>query len=279
MMFRAVMLGLTAGLCALTSGEAANVPQMQYVRQRESLPLVRVLVAHDVPNAMIEVHGNYILTDPYQGDVVSRRIYGKQRLIEPLPGGLKWGEVFPNLFQIKITPGSPESSVTVNGLNYRGNIYVYDIGGTISIVNEVPIEEYVMGLLTAQIDEPLPDEALAAIAIAARSNAFYQATHSPNPYWDVDARAVGYSGEHLSTHGKTTEQAVTGTRYMVLAQQRMGETNVILPLQWSRTEASGSHGELVLSVPTAVQLAERGAHAAQILQTQFPATIIQRICD
>lgn len=271
-----------AALCmaGLSQLDAASTSTFHhYTRERAQAPTIRILVANDIPQANLQVVGNYNLVDPHQGNILGRRMYGKQRVIEPLPSGLKWGEEFPAIYQLKFVPGSPETNIIVNGTAYRGNVTIYDIGGTISIINEVPIEEYVAGHLAAHVNEMLPEEAFAALAIAARSNAYYQAIHPQNRYWDVDASVVGYEGDVNLSEDHLAQQAVNATRFMVLTQPNNspGDVDVVLA-PWSQDPATGKAKD-ALQVSDAAAQADAGNHAAQILQSRFPVAVIQRIYD
>lgn len=277
---RMILPCLALSLYASTPGQAI-IPGHQHVFANEVSrpPNIRVLIIHDVPSANLEIQGGYTLSDPYHGNSVGRRLHGKQRVIEARPMGLRWGEEFPGLFQLKITPSGPDSTIFVDGIPYRGTVTFYDIGGTLSAVNELPVETYVAAQLGAQ-QSMLPPEAFAALAIAARSQAYYQSNHPKNPYWDVDAQASRYSGERDGEVAEAAIAAVNGTSYMVLTQgENVQNQPEIYPAQWAPTVNSSVKGLAVLSATEASLLAERGVNAAQILEKTFPGTSLQRMCE
>lgn len=256
--------------------EAAAGQSQLFTKERRQAPVMRILIGHKLPNAQLEVKGNYNLIDPYQGVILGNRLYGKSRLIEPLATGLKWGEEFPGLYQLKVLPSGPQSLVIVNGVPYQGNVTFYDVGGAISIVNELSVEEYLTTQLANQTNSKLPDEALAAIAIAARSQAYYQMSHPKSAHWDVDAQNVGYKGARQTSRTLDVEAAVNATRFMVLTQpQRSGEIE-IFPALWAVGEDSPPNSATLVATQ-AILKAQSGAHAAQILEQTFPGTFLQRI--
>ncbi len=66
-----------------------------------------------------------------------------------------------------------EGEIEVDGLKYRGNMdLVHDEKGTLTVINDVALEDYVEGVLAGEIPHDWPLEALKAQAIAARTFAF-----------------------------------------------------------------------------------------------------------
>lgn len=243
---------------------------------RPEAPTIRVLLLHNVEKANLESRGKYSLYDPYTNSHISTRFTGKSRTIQTLSDGLKWGEAFPGLYQIKIKPDDAASSTVINGRDYSGDVYIYDIGGTISIVNQIPVEEYVRSILNEYQNQNLEPEALAALAIAARTNAYFQATNPKNTYWAVDAEKVGYHGRIQNT--PAIENAVRATRYMIMSRTGVYE-GVATPFACQFEAAEGGQpakdSEVSqISLEEANTMAQQGAHAAQILAKAFPGTTI-----
>lgn len=285
MTYRTMLLSI-ALLMGATHSEAAvfaRIKETNFTPNRACDPMVRALILHDVDSASVEVVGHYMLVDPKDGSLISPpRVRGKLRDFEPLASGLKWGEEFPDRYQVKIIPSREDGHVAVNGVVYPGSITVYDVGGSISIVNEVPIEDYIMETLGPQLPTGLSPEALNAIVITARTDAYYQATHGRSPYWDVDSTSVGYHGlADLGTIAEPLEAAIQATRYMVMTLPSQDAQVAVFPAKWERAvgeepAATGRKGP-VLTVAQATSLSDSGANAAQILAKVFPNIYIQRI--
>jgi stage II sporulation protein D len=239
-------------------------------------PNIQVLIAHDQPGAILEVKGKYKLYDPYAQKYISTRFIGKRKFIQPLADGLKWGEEFPGVHQIKIMPDDSKTTTLIDGIEYKGSVYVYDIGGSISIVNEVPLEEYLLVLLTPQFKQKLPEELAAALSITARTQALYQIKNAPTPYWTVEADKVGYEGNAVVAMNSGIAEAVRETKHMVLTSQGA-------PFQaaWGSASGGSVQGDAPvfsrLSFFEAEKLAQDGAHAAQILERAFPGAKLQNI--
>lgn len=117
-----------------------------------------------------------------------------------------------------VRPEGP-GEVWVDGKKYRGIIEIdRDRNGTITLVNELSIEDYVMGVLAGEIPSSWPMEALKAQAIAARTFAVFQQSESrrkKQPY-DLENTALFqmYLGSQLVND--RIRQAVTATRGEVL---------------------------------------------------------------
>jgi stage II sporulation protein D len=63
-----------------------------------------------------------------------------------------------------------EGQIEVNGKSFKGAMEIIgELGGTLTVINELPLEDYVMGVLAGEIPRDWPLEALKAQAIAART--------------------------------------------------------------------------------------------------------------
>ncbi len=247
-------------------------------------PTIKVLVAHDADALTVEVKGKYNLYDPFKNKLISTRFVGKNHLMQPLSDGLKWGEKFPGVFQLLIKPDNTNTTTLIDGIEYRGSLYVYDIGGTISIVNEVDIEDYLHSILSMQLNKPQSAEALAAVVIAARTHTYHSATTAQNPYWHVDGAKVGYQGQGITSRINGLDQALASTRYMVM-NLKGPTSNEIVPFSLQVVQSNQERNAILekglagLSVDEAEDLAQKGNHAATILSKSFPNTSISLIHD
>lgn len=244
-----------------------------------SPPLIRVLIVHDKAGATLEVSGKYKIIDPHLNEHVSTRFVGKRKFIQAINDGLKWGEEFPGIYQIKIVPDHPRTTTLVDGVEYRGALYIYNIGNSISIVNELYVEDYLNSVLTHQYQEPLPKEAQAAISIVERTNAYYSVFHPKNKFWDVDASVVGYQGYVLNQNPYSIRNAVKTTRYMILSKKaKEGGSFTPFQGQWESHPGEGRSSVISdVSLHQVVEMAKQGENAGQILAKAFPGTTIQWI--
>jgi len=73
----------------------------------------------------------------------------------------------------RLTVSSAEK-IRINGKNYRGLLDFYPRDKGLLLVNELPLEEYLVGLINCEISSLWPIEAVKAQAVIARSYAIYQ---------------------------------------------------------------------------------------------------------
>lgn len=250
------------------------------LKEQDNSHTIRVRVLHEVPKVELGVTGSYLLMDPYNKNDVHNRIYGKSATLQPMANGLKWGEEFPDMHQIKVLPTTPKTEILLNGKPYLGLLTFYEIGDsrTLSVVNDLNIEDYVANLLMRSLTGTEPQEAINALAIAARSTAYYQVQHPRNrQFWDVDGITVGYLGpiDFAPAPAVITavSKALRDTRYMLLTDPA-GSLNDAFYAPWSVEQAQDKTGLLTLKAAT--EAADKGQHAAQILHATFPTAILQR---
>lgn len=239
---------------------------------------LRILVVHDKPGVLLEVKGKYKIYDPNTKMHMGKGYIGKRKYIQPISDGMRWGEEFPGVFQIVVMPEDKMTTTIVDGIEYKGNIYVYDIGGTLSIVNEIPFDEYVKTILSSKIRQPLPEEALAALAIAVRTNAYFMKQNARSNFWDVEAKQIDYQGFALSNPSSLINQVAKATHNMV-----MSASSTPFIAQWGIIEASKiANAQPVasqISIDQAAMFAHQGDHAAQILKKAFPNAQIDLIAN
>lgn len=249
----------------LSTVEAAKV----YGPSEEALPpagpKIRVLIAQAAPSALVEAKGAYRVIRPENGTQISFGLVGKRYIVHAIDGGLRWGEEYPDVSQFTIYPANLQTIFYVDGYQYKGALHVYlDQNRRVTLVNEVPIEDYLRATLALKLDRIHSSEAVCAMAIAARTEAYAaalagRAAKSP---WDVKAVEVGYFGNGVALQKNGVEKSVDHTRFMVM------ETT------------SGSPIPQVRLIPSKVEeLAQAGQDAKKILRTCFPRTQLNVTTD
>ena len=73
--------------------------------------------------------------------------------------------------------------------------------------------------MTSQFANEMDEEVMDAIAIAARTNAYYLVSRKMEAPWHVDAQEVGYQGYAVTLQNLHVDRAVNNTRHMVLTYQ------------------------------------------------------------
>ena len=197
---------------------------------------VQVLLEKDATEALLEVKGPYHLFNPHDGSRISSGLLGKRFIVRETDNGLKWGEEFPGIHQIYISPRSPDSSIFVNGIQYSGAVAIYGVAGTINIVNDVDIESYVKSILSSQFPTPLEPEVMSSLAILVRTDAYFHAMKNPGSFWHTSAAAGHYSGSALIVTNSPAERAADTTRHLILVHPQEGR-NLPFPATWTEHSA------------------------------------------
>jgi hypothetical protein len=240
---------------------------------------VKVLIAHNIKGAVIGVDGKYKIFDPNTKSVLTTRTVGKTKYMEAMPDGLKWAEEFPGTFQLQLIPVKTSGVLTVNGVEYKGTIYVYNIEEKISIVNETTVEDYVAVLLSANVNTPMEEETMNALAIAARTHALYQAAHPRNHYWTVDGTQVGFKGYDVVKKEGSVTKAIVETHNLSLTLGQGDPAH--FPAEWSNVVGGTKEREPAvfsrITVNQADTLAKQGLTAPDILSRAFPGARLQSI--
>jgi SpoIID/LytB domain protein len=102
----------------------------------------------------------------------------------------------------------------LDGRLYHGSIVLRAAGGRLSVVNSLPLDTYLRGVVGAEMPSHWSTEALEAQAVAARSYAV--ATLHPGEPWDLypDDRSQVYAG--IAAEDPRTDAAVLATKGQVL---------------------------------------------------------------
>lgn len=160
---------------------------------------IRVMVAQNV--AQIEIQGDdrlavrtlegqaldvaspAILTVTSRGVMLGKsRVLSERVTIEPSSGPLTVSTMIGN-------GGTAESrgTATLARWQVRGGLNVWQRGKGLLVVNEVDVEDYVMGVVPGEVNAGWHPEVLKAQAVAARTYALYQRTLSTGREYDVVA--------------------------------------------------------------------------------------------
>jgi stage II sporulation protein D len=121
---------------------------------------------------------------------------------------------------VDLYPGAGDARLIVGGTTYRGSLRVLiNARGTLNVVNRVDMEEYLYGVVPAEMGPKRYDalEALKAQAVAARTYAFAHRGQFEGEGYDLCAtmKCQVYSG--LAAEDPLSNAAVDATRGLVLA--------------------------------------------------------------
>ncbi|MBI3003624.1 MAG: SpoIID/LytB domain-containing protein [candidate division NC10 bacterium] len=112
--------------------------------------------------------------------------------------------------------------VRLEGRPYRGVLRLSrDGGGRLMAVNVLPLEEYVRGVMRAEIAPDWPLEAMRAQAVVARTYALHAALTAGEAPYDVTATTADQVYAGAWGEDSRTDEAVLSTRGVVLTYEEM----------------------------------------------------------
>lgn len=213
---------LACGLCFSTAsplfGAAVKLPTD--LSQKTKPPTLKVLIAHNQDRVLLEAKGRHIVYDPVTTLEVGSSPSSKRAAVLPHSQGIQWKELFPGMHQMRIVPGDSQSTLLINGIEYRGCVEIYEVDGKLNVVNEIDVERYLRSTLASQVPRDLDEEVLDALAIVLRTQAYAAIHNRTNPYYDVDAQEVGYEGYALTLQNVDYDLAVQRTKHIVLTYEQ-----------------------------------------------------------
>lgn len=260
---RKTLCSLLIGLCCQLSADVTAEGQkvLEELRERFHSPTIRIQLMSDAEGSQVEVKGRYNVFDPRTGKKLDTAFTGSSYYMYPTIDGIKWGTEFPGIYQVLIVPDKLDTTILVNGTEYRGMAYLYQIKGTLGGVNEVSLDEFVASMLSTHIPSDITEpEALAALGIALRTEALYWLAIANNQFWDVKAATVGYRGAAVERHDAGFEEALKSSKDLVMKKML---SNDIVQVRWF------SAGESMAPAYDMQKLAQEGKDARAILEKLF----------
>ena len=184
----------------------------------EGRDLIRVLILRDVSAVKVTAEGLSLF------DLKTGQSLFKNRKFTSLTFEREAGARVRLRAQNLLAPGflveSTGSHLRINGRSYRD--YMRVLPGPnrdLWVINVLPLEEYLVGLINFEISSQWPMEAVKAQVIAARTYAFYQRGNRAGDLYDVDS---GVSDQVYGGTGKEdarSRKAVEDTRGELLFYQ------------------------------------------------------------
>jgi stage II sporulation protein D len=114
---------------------------------------------------------------------------------------------------------------------YRGNLVLQRVKGRLQVVNVVPIDPYIRGVVSQEVPDDWPPEVVKAQAVAARSYALAQAAGGSTLY--ADTRSQVYGGVEAETD--VGDKAVAATAREVLTFEGKVATTFFFSSSGGRT--------------------------------------------
>lgn len=210
-----IILGLVLGLSCISHAEI-KVSDAFVVQEKTTQPKIRVLLLEGKTVALIEAKGAHKIYG--DGLLLRTATHGARLVTHALYDGIRWGDVYPEISCLKIEPADDSASLFVNGIQYKGAIYIHkDESRCITVVNEVSVEDYLKSVLSVKYLKELDKEALSACVILERTELYEKLLEKqPQSFWHVSADEERYLGFGVTKQFYGVEEAVDWTSRLVL---------------------------------------------------------------
>ncbi|MBI2456979.1 MAG: SpoIID/LytB domain-containing protein [candidate division NC10 bacterium] len=176
---------------------------------------VRVLVAEGRPALTVGSAGGLTITDATGRRVLAQRGSGEPLRLLLRGSAVRVRETGTSAPTLVAWPGR-SATVDVEGQAFRGRLLVQPWNGALAAVNEVDLEEYLLGVLKDEIPPGWPAEAAKAMAITARTYAVYQVQQNPGALFHLRATTASQVYGGATGEDPRTSWAVQATRGQIL---------------------------------------------------------------
>lgn len=238
--FHFFLAALLAALLALP-GCGAKAPTLPSDRPMSRQPVMRVRIARNKPSVRIGAGRLRVRAlgggsgRSFESPLTIRHRPGRFEL-EPRRGkAITWSTSVLRIEEEGIARAgtsdhaSEGRGIRIDGASFPGRLQIHLQAGGLDVVNEVPMENYLPGVLEGELYSHWGFETFAAQTIAARTYALHRAMRSKGRHYDVESTTASqvYLG---TTRNRQALEAVRRTRGMVLTWQ-----DRIFPAYYSST--------------------------------------------
>jgi stage II sporulation protein D len=102
----------------------------------------------------------------------------------------EWGRVQVGTGNSRIVRVTSADVVRVNGKSYRGLIELSNQNGKLLVVNELPLEQYLVGVITSEISSTWPMEAIKTQAVIARTYAVAKRKERSKAFYHLESTVM-----------------------------------------------------------------------------------------
>jgi len=191
----------------LTKIKSQIIPKPYIITQR---PKVRIRLCRNTEYVYVKTNTNSLICS---NSIGCKKKYDIQISNDELMVNNKHN----NCHEIKLTSEYPINIISEKyNKTVRGSVIIKLIQGSITVINEVDIEDYLLSVIPSESYPSWPIESLKAQAVAARTYATYQIEHRKEWLYDmVDNAGDQCYGGVEKEHNRTTH-AVKSTEGMIL---------------------------------------------------------------
>lgn len=194
---------------------ALPLPSLPAENPRAGKNTASIRVGLPFSNNPVQIKANpHLIVSSETGPLFSGRTLDRIR-VEPGPRGLALNRQETS-FQ-KITLASPGGLIQVNDLTVMGRISILQGGGSLTVVNTLPLEDYLKGVVPVEISAEWHPEVLKVQAIISRTYARYQMESNRGKAFDLVSTIEDQVYSGVSREHPAANRAIMDTRGEVLA--------------------------------------------------------------
>ncbi|MCX7848043.1 MAG: SpoIID/LytB domain-containing protein, partial [bacterium] len=190
-------------------------PLSEVLRPPQAPQLVRVALLRNAPSARLKVTGPGLIYDAARRRPIRSFTTLSDAIFTADARGVLLAGVPLGTSRVAILPDMPRT-LWINGVFYRGDaLIIAGNPGSLTVVNSLPLEDYLMGVVPKETFPSWPEEALRAQAVVSRSFAVYHIRHAGAAEYDLVAPSHQLYGGAAAEDPRTTK-AVLDTEGEVL---------------------------------------------------------------
>ena len=179
-------------------GNCAGMVYRTWEPPKGKIKPVRVLLGQESGKIIFRTNGRYTIHDI--NNLVIKRGYDSVAI-----------NALSVLRRIRIS--TDNDFIEYKGNKYRGDLYLLpENGNIVSVINVVPLEQYLLSVVPSEMPPSFPDEALKAQAVCARTYAVREMLKSKDRNYDVTANTSSQVYGGLDKEHKKTTDAVLMTK-------------------------------------------------------------------
>ena len=159
---------------------------------------------------------------------------------------------------------------------YRGDLQVLCQGNRLTVVNHLPLEDYISSVVGAEMPSHWPAEALRAQAVAARSYAIAHLARPASPTWNLGATTRWQAYRGVASESPSSRAAAADTEGLILSFEG-GIVESLYAADRKLTVEAHGHLGASMSQHGARRLAGKGYQFTQILAKYYPGASLARL--
>ncbi|MEG6585579.1 SpoIID/LytB domain-containing protein [Dendrosporobacter sp. 1207_IL3150] len=182
-------------------------------------PTIKVGLWSKQSSVLISMESDFALVDTETKEVVNK-FTGKEKVIVSYRNGqllVNGKDIKAKSISVSAKQANTDCFIDVNKKSYRGDIEIRRTASGLTVINKLPIEQYLYGIVPEEMPSEWPLEAIKAQAVAARTFALYSLNKHSEYGFDVCASTdcQVYGGRSSETDKAT--KAVNATAGMIAA--------------------------------------------------------------